>query len=700
MTLNAHEQYILELINRGRLDPLAEAARFGIDLNQGLSAGQIGGHTQQVLAANAQLSAAASAHSFWMMDTDTFSHTGEGGSRVYDRITDAGYQFTGPYQTYGENLAYGGNTAGIDLNVQAEIRYNDLFLSAGHRRNTFNDSFREVGIAHEQGMYGRFHASMLTENFATSGTDHFVTGVAYDDTNGNDFYGIGEGRAGITFSADGASQTTGSAGGYGLGVTPDGTTRVTIRDGGTTLATLDVDTSSQNAKLDLVRSGTTWEVFTSASLDLISGVSNAKLLGNDDLNLFGHSGANILTGNAGANRIDGENGNDRLFGGNGNDILLDGTGQDSLTGGYGDDRFVLAGDGQKDTITDWGRGNDTLDIRAWSGVSRLSDLTITSTANGATLTSETETLIVQSANGGSLSANSFQSGDFLFGDLPSTMTAPTTLVRAVIPDQAEDPEAGAYVITGSSGSNVLAGTAGDDYIMGEGGRDILGGSAGSDTLYGGLDNDRYIINSTGDAIGGEIGYSQGGGIDTVFAYVDYVLPRHVEFLRMQGDADLMGGGNFAPEILVGNTGGNWLDGGGGNDRLVGKEGDDLMIGGTGRDTLSGGEGADVFVYTATSDSRAGRDARDFINGFDHGQDKIDLSFVDASTVHGGHQSFDFIGNDAFSGTGATSAGELRYFTFGGRSINIVEADTNGDGQADMQIFINQTHWMTGTDFIL
>ena len=37
----ALDQYLIELINRARMDPTAEAARLGIDLNQGLSQGQI-----------------------------------------------------------------------------------------------------------------------------------------------------------------------------------------------------------------------------------------------------------------------------------------------------------------------------------------------------------------------------------------------------------------------------------------------------------------------------------------------------------------------------------------------------------------------------------------------------------------------------------------------------------------------------------
>ena len=700
MTLNAHEQYILELINRARLDPLAEAARFGIDLNQGLAAGQIGGHTQQVLAPNAQLENAAEAHSLWMMQANTFSHTGSGGSRVYDRITGAGYEFTGPYQTYGENLAYGGNTAGIDLNEQAERRYDDLFLSPGHRKNTLNEGFREVGIAHEQGMFNQFHASMLTENFATSGTEHFITGVAYNDTNNNDFYGIGEGRSGITIQAGGGSVTTPGAGGYGLGVDPDAQTDVTIRQNGSTLATLILDTANQNAKLDVINTNGQWELAVSATADLETGIGRARLLGKDNLDLAGHGGNNHLSGNSGANEINGMRGDDQLFGGNGADVLIDGEGNDTLTGGWGNDRFVLEGDGMADTITDWGRGNDRLDIRGWSGVANLGDLTLTSTAQGLTITSESETLYLRKVGGGSISAGALDAGDFLFGNLPSQAVAPAPLDTPDVPDLAEAPGPGANVINGSDGDSVMAGTSASEYIMGYGGRDVLGGSGGSDTLFGGLGNDRYILNSAGDAIGGEEAYSAGGGIDTVEAWVDYVLPRNLEILRLQGTADLSGAGNYAPEVLVGNVGANMLDGGGGNDRIVAKEGDDVLVGRTGADTLVGDQGADTFILTSSYDSRAGAANRDFIHGFEHGADKIDLTHVDASTVHGGHQSFSFIGNVAFSGTGADSAGELRYFTFGGGNYNIVEADLNGDGVAEMQIFVNLTNYMTGTDFIL
>jgi Ca2+-binding RTX toxin-like protein len=156
--------------------------------------------------------------------------------------------------------------------------------------------------------------------------------------------------------------------------------------------------------------------------------------------------------------------------------------------------------------------------------------------------------------------------------------------------------------------------------------------------------------------------------------------------------------------LVGNSGDNRLTGRGGNDPINGNGGDDVLIGNTGVDTLVGGSGSDTFVYTAYADSRAGIAARDVINGFTRttGQrDQIDLSLMDANTTtFGVDDAFRFIGSGAFSGNGASSAGELRMQSLGGPNAVIVEGDHNGDGVADFQIFVNLTNYMTGSDFIL
>jgi serralysin len=141
-----------------------------------------------------------------------------------------------------------------------------------------------------------------------------------------------------------------------------------------------------------------------------------------------------------------------------------------------------------------------------------------------------------------------------------------------------------------------------------------------------------------------------------------------------------------------------LRGMGGNDVLTAKAGNDILIGGPGMDWLVGDPGADVFVYEALSDSLPGIANRDLINGFENGIDRIDLSAIDANPDLSGNQAFTFIGGAAFThGT----VGQLRFHTWGqGNDYGIVEADVNGDGRADFQIFINQTDVMFASDFIL
>ena len=249
-------------------------------------------------------------------------------------------------------------------------------------------------------------------------------------------------------------------------------------------------------------------------------------------------------------------------------------------------------------------------------------------------------------------------------------------------------------LRGNALANTLLGNSGNDTLTGDAGRDRLDGGSGNDTMNGGTGDDIYVVGATGDVLTGEIGYSSGGGIDTVESWVSFTLASNYEILRLQGTAAINGTGNGAPESIVGNSGINVLTGGGGNDTLNGKGSGDRLVGGGGVDTLVGDTGSDTFAFTAATDSGTGA-ARDFINGFVHGQDRIDLSAIDARTGGGANDAFTFI-TTAFTG----AQGQLRAFTFGGGNFCVVEADRDGNGAADMQIFVNLTTFMQAGDFIL
>lgn len=351
---SAYEQFLLELINRGRLDPLAEAVRYQNDLNEGLDPGTISSSAKQPLAWNGELADGARAHSAWMLDVDMFSHSGIGGSSPGNRMAAAGYEFTGSW-AWGENIAWAGTTGSPDVARYVEIEHEGLFLSEGHRLNTMNGNFQEIGLGVTQGIFtsdgAGFNAVMTTENFARSGSKQFLTGVAFSDLNGDNFYSPGEGLAGVSFTARDLSGQVHSAmsmdaGGYQQTMA-SGDYTVTI--GGVGLSNdlqVGITLGSENLKLDLVGDGA---VACSGSLVMGINVRDGILLGTaescahgntlDNL-IEGNSGANLLKGNGGADDIRGNAGNDRIYGGAGEDLLSGGQGKDFLSGGEGADRLT------------------------------------------------------------------------------------------------------------------------------------------------------------------------------------------------------------------------------------------------------------------------------------------------------------------------------------------------------------------------
>ncbi len=254
------------------------------------------------------------------------------------------------------------------------------------------------------------------------------------------------------------------------------------------------------------------------------------------------------------------------------------------------------------------------------------------------------------------------------------------------------------------GDGLLQGGEANDTLAGGAGRDVLDGGAGVDTLVGRNGNDIYLVDNPLDVVREDATFSAGGGIDTIRAFVDYTQPENVELLRLGFLDDVVhldGTGNDAPGTLVGNAGNNVLTGRGGNDQINGNGGNDTLIGGVGRDTLVGGAGNDTFVIASVSESRAGADNRDVINGFERTRnnrdERIDLRRIDAdTTTFGVDDDFTFIGTRAFSG----QAGELRLQGLGGANAVLVEGDVTGDGQADMQIFVNLVTTIFPSEFLL
>ena len=173
-------------------------------------------------------------------------------------------------------------------------------------------------------------------------------------------------------------------------------------------------------------------------------------------------------------------------------------------------------------------------------------------------------------------------------------------------------------------------------------------------------------------------YEEGGG-----GWVSYAYGIHGGFTIANGvtiENARSGSGN---DTLTGNEAANRLESGAGNDTLIGNGGSDVLIGGAGEDIMTGGAGGDVFLFQANGDSSVGL-SRDTVTDFTRGEDKIDLSALNAAK---------FIGTGLFTG----QAGQVRYASFEGTTI--VELDSNGDRLADWQLELTGAVPLAFSDFL-
>ncbi len=535
------EQLFLELINRARLDPTGEAIRQGLvtngvaDLNKGLAAGTITAAQKQVLTFNEYLNDSADGHTAWMLSTNTFSHTGSGASNPGQRMAGAGYNFSGSPSTWGENLAWAGSSGNIDANAYVLTLHKNLFLSAGHRSNTMKDVFKEIGVGATAGRFGGYNSLVVTQNFAVSGPAAFATGVAYNDTNGDNFYSVGEGQGDIRVELRHNSTLieftdSWSSGGYSLETTETGPMHITFSGGelsGTMGASFALGTT--NVKIDLVNGNT---IQASVSATLTDAALNLTLLGINGTTGTGNELANILTGNSGANTLKGLGGNDTLDGKAGGDTYL-----------------WQSGDGS-DIVNDTSTSTSEIDVLSLTNVASTgvtlykfgNDLKIEIILTG-------EIIIVKNQFNASTLGDGIETLRFTDGDWNMA-----TITSQLDPPPPINGTAGADVLPGSSEADLINGFAGDDILSGMAGGDVLDGGDGIDTASYAASGASVTVNlsSSGAASGGD------AAGDTLFS---------IENIK---------GSNFN-DILTGNAGNNRLDGGAGIDTMIGGAGDDTYV---------------------------------------------------------------------------------------------------------------------------
>lgn len=222
-----------------------------------------------------------------------------------------------------------------------------------------------------------------------------------------------------------------------------------------------------------------------------------------------------LFGGSAADTLNGSFGDDKLSGGQGNDTLTGGSGDDQLFGGAGNDRM------------EGGTGQDVYYVDS------AGDQVIEAFNEGYdTVVSSINHYLVANTEGLRLAAGSGN----LYG-------VGNELANSLMGNEADN------LLLGGGGNDSLNGYAGNDQMFGEAGADSMIGDAGIDYMAGGADNDVLDGGYQADALYGE-----------------------------DGNDNLIGGGDFATDILVGGAGDDVLD------ALSGLGDYDILNGGSGNDT--------------------------------------------------------------------------------------------------------------------
>jgi len=255
---SAEEQLVLEYVNRARSNPVAEGQRLGIDIHEGLSNPSLVG-PRPPLAMNRILLGIAQAHTQDMYRLNYFSHDDPNGTTPFGRMINAGYN----YLLAGENMAGGTDQTAAELEDFMMVdsgtpgrphRVNLLDLINPYPCSNLPCVYSEIGIGYYEGTTSNSYGNaFITQDFgATANSGPFLLGVVYNDANGNNFYDIGEGIAGVSITPSSGTYyaLSSSSGGYAIPTGTSGTITVTASGPGFGSITKTVTLAGTNVKLD------------------------------------------------------------------------------------------------------------------------------------------------------------------------------------------------------------------------------------------------------------------------------------------------------------------------------------------------------------------------------------------------------------------------------------------------------------------
>lgn len=619
----------------------------------------------------------------------------------------------------------------VDADSSGKLTLGQSYLPDAILRNSFGSTailestatIKQVGQQNEFTQAATEANDFLSATVINSGT---VLGAVYLGT-GNDVY---DGSLGATggpiYGYAGNDRLTGGAardtiyGGYGDDVI-DGRAGADLMVGGAGNDIYYLDTTSEffdettnDRVVELAGEGIDEIRASVYYLNLYPRYANIENLTGTSAaghHLRGNLLDNVVTGNVGNDLLNGLGGDDTLNGGDGDDVLAGDInpnvyngaseplpheyappGNDRLFGGAGND--TLFGEGGNDEL--WGgAGADTL--RGGNGDDFYGDV-------------DANDVIMETAGEGTDEIRTF------VGD-------PNDYAQMYrLPDNVENltgTAASGQGVYGNALDNVIRMAGGNDLIVLDGGgNDRVESGGGSDYLYFGG------AFTNGDSVDG------GAGTNTVGLVGDYTITFDADDLvsveklavYSSGDANAPAGYRLTvvdANVAAGQTmtviaqslqaneffgfdGGEESNGsfnvkaGRGDDRIFGGGGNDVIWGNLGSDLVTGGAGSDSFIYQATAESTA--DVSDLITDFQAG-DRIVLQAIDSDgNAANGNGRFTFIGSEAFHNV----AGELRVSREANSFDWKVEGDTNGDGAADLVIYVGTApdYALGANDFLL
>jgi uncharacterized protein YkwD/N-acetylneuraminic acid mutarotase len=217
----ALEQQMLEQLNDARSNPAAYGQQIGVDLS--------GIAPSQPLAFNPLLIGIARQHAQDMNVRAYFAHDTPEGVTPDERIRSTGLVPT----VDAESLSAGYATTADSL---AGLIQDQGVPDLGHRRqllaiDDFLKPIDQLGIGIVLNGTGPYRDYYTLDGLSDGGTAPFLTGVVYDDANGNGHYDPGEGLTGATIAVAGVGAfPVWDTGGYSIRLNP-GTYSVTASGG-------------------------------------------------------------------------------------------------------------------------------------------------------------------------------------------------------------------------------------------------------------------------------------------------------------------------------------------------------------------------------------------------------------------------------------------------------------------------------------